>query len=53
MYECVHECNSLCVFKFHRLLCYFSQEVIVADVLMCSMHVELNFMWRARASRPT
>jgi len=42
----VHGCTLhvwvtvLCVFKFHCLLCYFKQEVIVADVLICFMHAE-------------
>ena len=30
----------MCVYKFHHLLGYFNQEVIVADVLMCSIHAE-------------
>ena len=32
----------LCVFKLHRSLGYFNQEVIAADVLICFMHVELK-----------
>jgi len=43
MTTCTSVCMNvtvLCVFKFHRLLGYFNQEIIVVDVLMCSIHAE-------------